>query len=285
MKNNLVTRKITSLLLSGALVSMLAGSVSANTPKDVDWNLALRSQEAVASVSGGEVSQEVKEYCLSNGVEISEDSLVEILPLTTQKQQRERSAPSQVLAVTNRAGDQVQKDILVSYEKEGNALAKSNEEMVVKNIPAEALTIGSSRASHSPIFDDYNDFTIKSTAVYTVYTDPNDSWDLIYYQPIGCYFFLYKNNPNVDISYCGIQYTCQGTLYSYPDFKQAGGTYAYESTVYAYNPKTSEMYSRTNPLRSDRIIRIGSGGLFPGHSMTFEYTYNGLTDNTTVKWS
>lgn len=285
MKNNLVTRKITSLLLSGALVSMLAGSVSANTLEDTNLNLALRSQEAVASVSGGEVSQEIKEYCLSNGVEISEDSLVEILPLTTQKQQRERSAPSQVLAVTNRAGDQVQKDILVSYEKEGNALAKSNEEMVVKNIPTAVLTQNAARASHPFIFDDYNDFTIKSTAVFNALTNPNDSWGVIYYQPIGCYFFLYKNNPNVDISYCGIQYTCQGTIISYPDFKQNYGTYTYDSTVRAYNPKTSEMYSRTNPLRTDRVIGIGSGGLFPGNYMTFEYTWNGVTDNATARWN
>lgn len=282
MKNNLVTRKITSLLLSGALVSMLAGSVSANTLEDTNLNLALRSQEAVASVSGGEVSQEIKEYCLSNGVEISEDSLVEILPLTTQKQQRERSAPSQVLAVTNRAGDQVQKDILVSYEKVEDK-QRGTVEMEVMNISPAVLMPPFTREGHEVIYDWDRDFTIKATAVYNRYSDPSDLFGVKkFYQPLGCYFFLYKVSPDVDVSYCGVMYSCEGILHTYPGFENTHELYTYEAKVIANNPKTSEMYSTTKALRSDRTINISTGSPGVGQDMTFEYIWNGVRDGATL---
>ena len=121
---------------------------------------------------------------------------------------------------------------------------------------------------------------IRGTAVYNQYSD---GFSASYYQPVGAYF-TYQKYEDCTVNNIEMLYICDGFVRSYPEFEALSSTeYIYTITVSQSNPRSSYMYSTTDPYYTNRVIYTGSGSPMVGQFLTFNTVVNGESAGYTVK--
>ena len=227
-----------------AVMILSIGSVQAVPISDKDISVIPFSDNAIDSVMGRNVSTRVEQGLKDYGIDINDDSLIEIIPVLSNdpsiSSKKSAGYNATAIVVTNLNGSTVTKDALI---------------MVGKNGLPEYLTIGN---SSSPMprdgstvefpYDSWDGrYVVRGTAVYNTY------YDGIYacHQPVGAYFTYRKNQ------------TCN--------------TY-----VTQYSPATNYMYSTTNQYNTNRVIWTNSGSPFVGQFLTFNTTVDGKSSGYTI---
>lgn len=240
------------------------------TPVSAQETEAYSTPTVLFSIRGQTVSRQVKNYIEENGIEISDDSLIEIIPISSQKQ---RSMTKNIISVTTQKGTQIEKEFLLSFQQTEDGKAE------IIDVPETILSPIQPRDGHTSDTSNWNDYaTIKGTAVYDLYNE-NGTY---YYQPYGCYFFVNKKVSDADVSFVSVSYSCDGFVYTYPDFQNCDYEDEHLITVTQYNPKTSTMYSKISYYDSDKVLKTSTGSPFVGNSLTYTYTINGIRDGVTL---
>lgn len=238
--------KISSLLVFIFCVSLALSGYTYGI-NEVDDDLVL-SEEAIL-------------FYQDLGCEISEDAVVEVLPI----QSTSRSQSEYALCVTTNTGDQFQKDIYV--------FLNSNEEglSVDSSIPMLA------RSSQLVDFDPYgfSGITMHGTAIYTSYGGGR-------YRPQGVSWYYTSTGSSYDVQFMSVRYDCEGSLVEYPGFAYISSPYEHSIEASADYPVARNSYSDNDPLSSMYAIDVAGGSPFAGMALTFNYTINNSSDGYTV---
>ena len=213
-------------------------------------------------MSGAEVSSFMKTKIEETGTSVTENSIIELLPLQS-------SDGGNALVITNQTGNTATKDVLllVSDEKVGFEQGSSV----------------STRAGYTVEFPPLSwdgRFVVRATAVYNVYAKHGDIFSSVF-QPIGAYF-TYQKYESCNVSEITVLYICDGFEYTYPGYQELGTEVEHVITVSKNNPVESVQYSATRPYNTNRVIDVSAGSPFVGQFFTFQTVVNGEFAGHTV---
>jgi hypothetical protein len=212
------------ILLGSILLSTNIAPVSAATR-----NNNVENKNAIESVYAEEASEELLDYLSTVGIEVAEDSIIETVPL-----QNTENATEKVygISVVSHQNDTINRTTVMLINK-------------ATGVPVSTginATRGAFTASHS---DNY--VTISFTASYT--TRFNSSYTDYAYRPLSVSFeyYLEGSTSSSNISRVGVNYICNGEVYSYPGFVDQGYCTSYSIPRTVYSPTPGVTYSNNSP--------------------------------------
>ncbi len=215
---------------------------------------------AINEYKGSEIPDELKEELIKNGSIINSETIIEFVELS-------QSQTGNALVVTNKISDfRIIKDVYVSLGENGKPVS-----LTIKN---------AGKRFSSGTYYSYNagKALIKASASYNVYS--NGSFE--YFQPYSAAFY-YSKTQACNVSKIKVEYHCDGIPFTYPGFKNISyNEEDYIITVSRSYPQENTIFRTTNPIASNRCLRI-SEGLFAGQWLTFVYTIDGVEDGYSLK--
>lgn len=252
-------RKVLSLICSFLLMfGVCTIGVSAAEISNFQTN------PAVYTIDGAKVSAFIKEKITNTGVNLTNNSVVQLVPLSSVQKANNGSA----LVITNISGVTVTKDVLVLVSDEGVGFRQND----------TAITRGSGTAEFPPLSWDGR-YVVRGTAVYNQYSDGFYS---SFYQPVGVYF-TYQTYTSCNVSNVKLTYICDGFEHTYPGFQDLGlPEISYTIAVEKASPVQSVMYSTTKAYNTSRVIFTGSGSPLVGQFLTFDTVVDGVSAGYTV---
>lgn len=258
-------KKILTMFMSIALT--LSGTLCASAKTNIEKDIAISSTSAIVSITANTVDASVQNILRSNGANITENTLIEVLPVGSNN--------DTAVCVTNKSNDNVTKDIYIAYttdEKNELTIDNSMAEAIMRQGPDRDMS-----ADWPPVNWDGR-FIIHGVATAALYSDGFYT----YYKPYKCQF-SYEKLQNVNVSYINVKYIADGFLYSYPGFQDLHlDEYEHVVSVSKSNPATNTTYSNTKYFATDRVLMTSSGSPMVGHFLTFTATVNGSSLSYTV---
>lgn len=253
-------------VISLALSLVLAFSAFSVTAAAEDVPVTEPGSPALYSMKGEDATPDFIEKIEENGVDVSDESLIELVPIETTSRSLN---VGNALVITNEDADTITKDVLVLVNDDITGF--------------ETDTTPSPRASISADFPPQSwdgRYVVHGTAVFTRIAS-----GLIapYAQPISANF-SYEKKRSCDVSRIELLYICDGFEYSYPELENLHlPEIEYVITVARSNPAQNTTYSTSRPYTSNRAIMFASGSPFVGQYLTFNTTVDGEPNNYTVK--
>ena len=219
------------------------------------------STSAILVREAVDVDDDILSVLSDNGAKINEKTVIEVLEIN--------ESDDTAICVTNVENNIVDKDVFISYVKNGDDLA-------VDNSIAELLAQGPDANMTATCPE--GDFIIHATATSAIYLDGL----FVYYKPYKCTFYYEKYN-NVNVSYINVDYAADGFLFTYPGFEPTDEPeYVHVVSVSKSNPVVGNTYSNEKYFPSNRVLQTSSGSPFVGHSLTFYYVADGESQTYSV---
>lgn len=262
-KGGSIMKKVISLALS----LFLAFSAFSVTAAAEDVPVTEPGSPALYSMKGEDATPDFIEKIEENGVDVSDESLIELVPIETTSRSLN---VGNALVITNENADTVTKDVLVLVNDDITGF--------------ETDTPPSPRASISADFPPQSwdgRYVVHGTAVFTRIAS-----GLIapYAQPISANFSYKIEDNSCTVSRIELLYICDGFEYSYPELENLHlPEIEYVITVARSNPAQNTTYSTSRPYTTERAIMFASGSPFVGQYLTFNTTTNTGPNNYTVK--
>lgn len=221
----------------------------------------------IRTVSLESTSAEFQAVLAESGAEIHADTQLQLVPLSTKTGMY---SVGQALVITNQSGATVTKDVIIPMG-DSTVGFLSDEWQSTIDYTDDDIGVG------------WNEkIIICGSASFIKYKKAVGPGT--YYRPLSAAFSYQKEDVEDDVSvrYIDMRYTCDGYLYTWPDYEMAGPyEFAYTIQVYAYEPEELTEYSEYSPIPDDRVI--GKAGAFAGNHMTFDTEINGRYDGITVQ--
>lgn len=246
-------KKILSLVLSLCLLmGVCTLGVSAETVPSPSEN------ETLLSLTGETVPDSFKETIEETGVEVDDDTVIEVVSTTATSPTTRTAQPEEatVLVVKNQVGSEVEMNMIIPGTEDG---------------------LGFQRA-YSPVtnyVNYYNDFlksSLFNIRVIAIYDKITGGPVTYLFRPKSAHFIYTEKGSNVDLRYVDMRYYCMGALWTYPEFNDvSNGQYEHIINVTKSYPTESVRYGVTNALASNRCIYTLVGPTH-SHSISIDVT-------------
>ncbi|HBI73856.1 MAG TPA: hypothetical protein DEG06_05065 [Lachnospiraceae bacterium] len=268
-----------ALICITLICSMLLCSTSANAKQSTKISdiVSLHSENALFSDLAYNIDAEVINFIKKSGVNITDSSLIELIPIDDQKslQANRTNDSTNILCVKNIIGNIIECTYITSFEY--NSIGQ----LSIASYP-EIFTSSANGSSTGETFPwpDYYPITVTGGIYYELF---QDDFGYPYYRPIDCSVRIASIDSDVSCSYINGTYSCIGKLVDPTTFTQLGNeTYTHVISAHASMPQLYYSYFGNNPLVGKAIDCFGD--IDAGYSYNIVFTCNGeLYSYTPIK--
>lgn len=207
----------------------------------------------------------------SYGVDISEESTVEIIPFVADE--------GSAICVTNEVGNELVKDVFIVFSKDedNNTVVDTSFDTMFGGGGAEVQPLDSETGSFPPI--SWNgDYIVHATAYYNKYSGNN----VTCYRPYRCTYY-YENYAGVTVNSIRVDYITYGYLYELTNYTEVQSS-EYTHTIVASqsSPTANTTYSGYGQLAGNRGLKIDIGAPGLGMFLTFTNVVDGVTETYSI---
>lgn len=211
------------------------------------------------------VSAAARDFFEARGVCVAENARMKLVEVATGG----HGKPGYALCLTQfKNGIYTNEYILLVEEDENHELKLTN------GIFSLLQTSSSQNVDFPPLSWDGR-YMIHATASWTTY--PN-----AYVRPLSLTWYYEIYESGTDVSYISVNFECEGSLYTYPEYTFIQSDYVHSIIKNASNPVVNREYYAYNALLSNRAMDCTQGGPMVGMFVTFNAVVDGHEEFYTV---